>query len=130
MWTMWRALCLMVAASIATGCGSGDQASTSPASAHPDDACAFLENITAPGVGPIVIFVTRGPGARSACDAEIADPRNRGQDIKPAYVPQGGPVCTYRNTHDPPPEGGRSYELFGDGAAAVCEGVAPSPPPR
>ena len=111
-------------------CGQQPQSVASDASpAASSDACAFTENVTAPGVGPVVVFVTRGPGAQSACDAELGDPRNKGQDIRPAYVPSGTPTCAYRDTHDPPPEGGRTYEIYGDGATTVCQGMAPGGAP-
>jgi hypothetical protein len=131
--TMWRmGFTVVVVAGVAVAaCGPSDRAAqTDPAPSPSADACAFLENVTAPGVGPIVIFVTRGPGAQSACDAEVADPRNKSQDIRPAYVPPGTPVCTYSDSHDPPPEGGRRYEVYGDGATAVCHGMAPDSPSR
>ena len=128
---MVRLVCVGAMTTLAAGCAqSTPVASSDPAPTSSGGGCAFLENVTAPGVGPIVIFVTRGPGAQSACDAEVSDPRNKAQDIRPAYVPPGSPVCTYSDTHDPPPEGGRTYEIFGDGATAVCQGMAPGGGPQ
>ena len=120
-------LVLVTAAMAApAACGSAGDAtvSTPPAPA----ACAFVGPIrTATGVGPVVVFVTRGAGARKACDAEIADPRNASRHFTPAYVPSGSPACTYYDGHDQPPEGRRTYELYGNGASTVCEAIAHQP---
>jgi hypothetical protein len=119
-------------------CGSVDGASPAGTAASPDEACAFTGPLSSAfGVGPTVTFVTRGPGAQQACDAEVKDPRNQGgPGLKPAYLPTGSPVCSYVDSHDPPPEGGRSYEVYGSGASTLCDSIgphrspgAPSPPP-
>jgi hypothetical protein len=130
----------LVAIVALAACGSVDGASpagtaTSPTS--PDQACAVTGPLSSAfGVGPTVTFVTRGPGAQQACDAEVDDPRSQGPGLKPAYLPSGSPVCTYVDSHDPPPEGGRTYEVYGSGASTLCDSIGPhrspgatSPPP-
>lgn len=113
-----------MAAPAACGSAGDPPVSTPPATA----ACAFVGPIsTATGVGPVVVFVTRGAGAQSACDAEISDPRNASQHFTAAYVPTGSPVCSYYDGHDQPPEGGRTYELFGNGASTICDAIAHPP---
>ena len=118
-----------VAAVVAlVACGSVTDTAGPPAATPEPGQCAFVGPLSdATGVGPRVVFVTRGAGAQSACDAELADPRNASRHFAPAYVPTGSPVCTYFDSHDAPPEGGRTYELFGDGASTVCEAITPRP---
>jgi hypothetical protein len=118
-----------VAALVSCGSATGTAGTAGTAAATPDaGSCAFVGPLSdATGVGPRVVFVTRGAGAQRACDAELADPRNASRHFAPAYVPTGAPVCTYFDSHDAPPEGGRSYELFGDGASTLCEAITPRP---
>jgi hypothetical protein len=109
-----------------TACGSVDGASPSGTATSPDEACAVTGPLSSAfGVGPTVVFVTRGPGAQQAGDAEVNDPRSQGPGLKPAYLPTGSAVCTYVDSHDPPPMGGRTYEVYGSGASTLCDSVAP-----
>ena len=126
-----RALSTVAAATALTACGSAPDTAADPATPTPAaGACAFVGPLSdATGVGPRVVFVTRGAGAQKACDAELADPRNASRHFTPAYVPTGAPVCTYVDDHDGPPEGGRTYELFGDGASTLCAAIGRAAPP-
>lgn len=111
-----------------TACGSEQDTAVGGTAAPAADACAFVGPLSsATGVGPTIVFVTRGADAQRACDAELADPRNASRHFSPAYVPTGAPVCTYFDSHDSPPEGGRVYEVFGTGASTLCEAIAPPP---
>jgi hypothetical protein len=109
-------------------CGSAGDMGAGATAVSGGEACAFVGPLNpAVGVGPTVIFVTRGPGAQQACDAELKDPKNTAQHLAPAYLPSGAPSCTYVDSHDAPPEGGRTYEIYGSGASALCESIGSRP---
>lgn len=121
------ALAGVVAVSLGA-CGTVESSSVSGVVPSPKDACAVVGPLSsATGVGPMVIFVTRGRDAQDACEAELHDPRNRNQGLSPAYVPTGTPACTYLDSHDPPPEGGRTYEIYGSGASVLCDSIHSHP---
>jgi hypothetical protein len=123
----------VAAAAVLAACGtSDDAATTSTRVTTSSGVCAFTGSIAPEGVGPSVTFVTRGVGAQNACDAWVVHPKYKGR-LRPAYVPDGAPVCRYADTNDPPPQSVRTYELFGPGAGILCNalnsprGASPSP---
>jgi hypothetical protein len=117
----------VAAGAVLAACGATDDVGTTGARVTTSsEACAFTGSLAPEGVGPSVTLVTRGVGAQNACDAWVANPKYKGR-LRPAYLPDGAPVCKYADHNDPPPQSVRTYELFGPGAGILCKALSSTP---